>query len=91
MQRVAKEAIYEDGTPMFRFLGESDELKPLLASESERLPMAAREPEPLPEWQTVAEEDLEAHVLSGKTLLITGMPGVGKTFCARNLIARLRA
>jgi len=70
---VAEEATYEDGSPMYRFLAEG-ELTPLLVNDSERLPMAAREPEPLPEWQTIAEGDLESHVLSGKNVLITGCP-----------------
>ena len=91
LERVAEETTYEDGTPVYRLLTESDQLKPLLGVDCERLPMAAREPEPLSPFRTIAKEDLEARVLSGESVLITEMPGVGKTFLARNLISRLRA
>ena len=74
---------------MYRFLGEEDGLKPLLAN-CERMPMEARSPEELPEWETIEAGDLEAHVLAGKSVLITGYPGTGKTYIARKLIGKLR-
>ena len=60
----AAEARYEDGSPIHRFLDEGAGLKPLLV-DCERLPMEARRPEDLPEWQTIAEDAIEEHILGG--------------------------
>ena len=59
----ATEQRYEDGSPVYRFI--SDGLKPLLAN-CERMPMEARPPEDLPDWETIAADELEEHVLEGR-------------------------
>ena len=88
LQKAAEER-YEDGSPVYRFLGEDDGLKPLL-SNCERMPMEARAPEDLPEWEAIAADNLEEHVLAGRSIFISGYPGTGKTYIARRLIGRLR-
>ena len=79
----AASATYEDGSPMYRFLDEGDGLKPLLV-DCERVPIESRPPEDLPDWEELPEQSLEEHVLSGRSVLITGLPGTGKTFVAEN-------
>jgi len=83
----ATEQRYEDGSPVYRLI--SDDLKPLLAS-CERMPMEARLPEELPPWEAIAADELEQHVIGGRSVLIIGNPGTGKTFIARRLVGRLR-
>ena len=66
LQKAAK-AKYEDGSPVYRLLGEEDGLKPLMI-DTERAPMEARPPEHLPDWETIAANNLEEHVLAGKSV-----------------------
>ena len=50
----------------------------------------ARSPDELPDWETIEAGDLEQHVLAGRSVLITGYPGTGKTYIARRLVGKLR-
>eukprot|EP00439_Symbiodinium_sp_Y106_P020317 s8192_g2.t1 len=72
-----------DGTPVYRF------------EECKRLEGEYREPRIeapyltsfAPEWRSV--EDPLLHCLNGKSLLLSGMPGTGKTHLARQIVAQL--
>ena len=74
---------HQDGTPVYRF------------EECKRLEGEYREPRieaPYltcygPEWRSV--EDPLLHCLNGKSLLLSGMPGTGKTHLARQIVAQL--
>ena len=74
---------HQDGTPVYRF------------EECKRLEGEYREPRIeapyltsfAPEWRSV--EDPLLHCLNGKSLLLSGMPGTGKTHLARQIVAQL--
>ena len=74
---------HQDGTPVYRF------------EECKRLEGEYREPRieaPYltcygPEWRSV--EDPLLHCLNGKSLLLSTMPGTGKTHLARQIVAQL--
>ena len=77
MLQTAAEATYEDGSSVYRFLGEGD-VKPLMI-DTEQLPMEARPPEDLSDWEMIAADNLEEHMIAGGiSILITGFPGTGK-------------
>ena len=71
---------HQDGTPVYRF------------EECKRLEREPRIEAPYltsfaPEWRSV--EDPLLHCLNGKSLLLSGMPGTGKTHLARQIVAQL--
>ena len=73
---------HPDGTPVYRV----EETKPLLGSS--RAPrMEAKRPKQR-RWNGV--DDPISHCLAGNSLLLTGLPGTGKTYLARTIAARLR-
>ena len=72
---------HPDGTPVYRV----EETKPLLGSRAPR--MEAERPKQR-RWNGV--DDPISHCLAGNSLLLTGLPGTGKTHLARTIVARLR-
>ena len=72
---------HPDGTPVYRV----EETKPLLGSRAPR--MEAERPKQR-RWNGV--DDAVGHCLAGNSLLLTGLPGTGKTHLARTIVARLR-
>ena len=72
---------HPDGTPVYRV----EETKPLLSSRAPR--MEAERPKQR-RWNGV--DDPVNHCLAGNSLLLTGLPGTGKTHLARTIVARLR-
>ena len=72
---------HPDGTPVYRV----EETKPLLGSRAPR--MEAECPKQR-RWNGV--DDPISHCLAGNSLLLTGLPGTGKTHLARTIVARLR-
>ena len=66
---------HPDGTPVYRV----EETKPLLSGWAR--PKQRR-------WNGV--DDPISHCLAGNSLLLTGLPGTGKTHLARTIVARLR-
>ena len=52
--------------------------------------MDVPEPEPLRAWEDVGEAEARERALAGKSLLVLGSPGVGKTFWVRELVKELR-
>ena len=72
---------HPDGTPVYRV----EETKPLLGSRALR--MEAERPKQR-RWNGV--DDPISHCLAGNSLLLTGLPGTGKTHLARTIVARLR-
>ena len=73
---------HQDGTPVFRV----EECKPLLGRSAP--PRMEAERPALRRWREV-EDPLE-HCAAGNSLLLTGLPGTGKTYLARKIVARLR-
>ena len=74
-----------DREPVFRFGEETKRLQGV-----RRTPcMEAPAPGEAAEWRDLGEEEAEAHVLAGGSLLVLGAPGVGKTHWCRELIKRL--
>ena len=71
---------HPDGTPVYRM----EETKPLLGSRAPR--MEAERPKQR-RWNGV--DDPISHCLAGNSLLLTGLPGTGKTHLARTIVARL--
>ena len=72
---------HPDGTPVYR----AEETKPLLGSRAPR--MEAERPKQR-RWNGVG--DPISHCLAGNSLLLTGLPGTGKTHLARTIVARLQ-
>ena len=72
---------HPDGTPVYRV----EETKPLLGS---RAPCMEAERPKQRRWNGV--DDPVNHCLAGNSLLLTGLPGTGKTHLARTIVARLR-
>ena len=68
---------HQDGTPVFRV----EECKPLLGRSAPPR-MEAERP-------ALRQDPLE-HCAAGNSLLLTGLPGTGKTYLARKIVARLR-
>ena len=73
---------HPDGTPVYRV----EETKPLLGSS--RAPRMEAERPKQRRWNGV--DDPVNHCLAGNSLLLTGLPGTGKTYLARTIVARLR-
>ena len=73
---------HPDGTPVYRV----EETKPLLGSS--RAPRMEAERPKQRRWNGV--DDPVNHCLAGNSLLLTGLPGTGKTHLARTIVARLR-
>ena len=73
---------HPDGTPVYRV----EETKPLLGSS--RAPRMEAERPKQRRWNGV--DDPISHCLAGNSLLLTGLPGTGKTHLARTIAARLR-
>ena len=82
MQKLTQRE-HPDGTRMYR----CEEVPGLQGFFQEPSIYASAPPE-LHEWHTV--EDPVAHCLSGKSLLLSGMPGTGKTHLARHIVSVLR-
>ena len=80
-QRALEALRHPDGTPVYRV----EETKPLLGSRAPR--MEAERPKQR-RWNGV--DDPISHCLAGNSLLLTGLPGTGKTYLARTIVARLR-
>ena len=70
---------HPDGTPVYL-----EETRPLLGSRALR--MEAERPKQR-RWNGV--DDPISHCLAGNSLLLTGLPGTGKTRLARTIVARL--
>ena len=75
-------ARHPDGTAVYR----CEQVEPLLGEHREP-ETAARSPMPCG-WERV--EDPVAHCLRGRSLLLTGLPGTGKTHLARRIVTQLR-
>ena len=73
---------HPDGTPVYRV----EETKPLLGSS--RAPRMEAERPKQRRWNGV--DDPVNHCLAGNSLLLTGLPGTGKTHLPRTIVARLR-
>ena len=73
---------HPDGTPVYRV----EETRPLLGSS--RAPRMEAERPKQRRWNGV--DDLISHCLAGNSLLLTGLPGTGKTHLARTIVVRLR-
>ena len=74
---------HQDGTPVYRF----EECKRLEGEYREPRIEAPYQTSFAPEWRSV--EDPLLHCLNGKSLLLSGMPGTGKTHLARQIVAQL--
>ena len=79
--RAAAGAGGPDGTPVYRV----EETKPLLGSRAPRQAVAYRVVHPVP---PPLFGPLRLHARN--SLLLTGLPGTGKTYLARTIVARLR-
>ena len=72
---------------VFRFSEEG--LHKLQGIYSEPMRKAA-EPKSRGQWEQLSQETAEEHILNGRSLLVKGSPGTGKTFFVRNLVQKLR-
>ena len=88
-QKLPDEACVIRGVESTELVFRYDETRPL-SGEYITPRIAAERPEIPTDWTDLAPEAAEAHVLAGGNLAVFGLAGTGKTFWAKQLVAKLR-